>query len=70
MNLRVKEIAEAQGITMAMIARETGLARTTIQRYWKGYIQRPDNEVLRKLAAALKLSDWRELFGPDDADQA
>jgi transcriptional regulator with XRE-family HTH domain len=69
MNLRIKEIAEAQGLNMSTLAKASGLAYTTIHRYWKGYIQRPDNEVLRKLAAALKLSDWRELFGPDAADQ-
>jgi hypothetical protein len=40
----------------------TGVAYSTVFRYWHSYVMRPDPTVLKKLAEVLKVADWRTLI--------
>lgn len=62
MKLRVRALAEAQGYSIRKLSTVTGLAYTTVFRYWHDYISRPDPEVLKKLAQIFDVEDWRTLI--------
>jgi transcriptional regulator with XRE-family HTH domain len=62
MKLRIRELAEQPGYSIRKLSITTGLAYTTVFRYWHSYISRPDPEVLKKLAQLLEVSDWRTLM--------
>jgi hypothetical protein len=42
------------------------VAYSTVFRYWHNYIMRPDPTVLKKLAQALQVADWRDLIVDDE----
>ena len=62
MKLRIRELAQQQGYSIRKLSTTTGLAYTTVFRYWHSYISRPDPEVLKKLAQILGVEDWRTLM--------
>jgi len=55
LNLRVKEIAEQQGLNISQLAEKAGLSRDTIMKYWYNQTQRYDRQTLAILAAALNV---------------
>lgn len=50
---RVKEIAEKQGYTISTLHRAADVGYGTIESLWNGKTQRPDLEVLKKVASVL-----------------
>lgn len=64
--LQIKEIAQQRGYTIRSLHLATGVAYSTVFRYWHNYIMRPDPTVLKKLAQALQVADWRELIVDDE----
>lgn len=54
--LRVKEIAEKQGLNISQLARKADLDRRTIARIYKDPTQEISTLVLDKLATALNVS--------------
>lgn len=54
MRLRVKELAEAKGMTQDDLHYTARIDKRTIERYWNDTVQRPDRAVLEAFANALK----------------
>ena len=50
---RVKELAESKGYTISTLHRAADVGYGTIESLWNGKTQRPDLEVLKKVAAVL-----------------
>lgn len=54
--LRVKEIADQQGLNMAQLARKADIDQRTVRRIYRDPTQEISTVVLGKLAAALGVS--------------
>jgi len=50
---RVKEIAQTKGYTISTLHRAADVGYNTIESLWNGKTQRPDLEVLKKVASVL-----------------
>lgn len=62
MRLQIKDIAEQKGWSIRRLHLATGVAYSTVFRYWHNYVMRPDPTVLKKLAEVLGVADWRTLI--------
>lgn len=60
--LRVRELAEKQGVNQRQLAEKSGVSAQLINRYWNYQMQRVDLDALAKLAKALgcRLADLLE----------
>jgi len=63
---RVREIAEPERWSARRLAREAGLAYTTVQAIWSNTSRRADLDTLEKLARVLQVEPG-QLIGPGDA---
>ena len=54
--LRVKELAEKQGLNMAQLARKADIDQRTLRRIYRDPTQEISTHVLGKLATALNVS--------------
>lgn len=68
--LRVKEIAQAKGYTMARLARETSIDIKTLQKIWHKQNYNPLLTTLDKIAGALGVSTRDLLAEDEDRDSA
>jgi DNA-binding Xre family transcriptional regulator len=66
-HLRIKELAEAEGLNIKTLSEKAELAWTTVQPLWHETAKRYDHATLDRIAVALdvKVSD---LFGGDPID--
>ena len=67
--LRLRELAQAQDVTIAELQRRTGLTRSLIERYWRNTTKTINLMALGLLAEALQVSvndliTWE----PEDAE--
>ena len=60
--LQIKQIAQERGYSIRRLHLATGVAYSTVFRYWHNYVMRPDPTVLKKLAQTLEVADWRTLI--------
>lgn len=64
--IRLREIAEKQGLTQAKIAEMASVSPNTIRTYFYNQVQRPDLELLNKLCKVLGVSLYELLeYAPD-----
>lgn len=66
--LRIKELAEKQGINQKELADKSGVSAQLINRYWNYPMQRVELDALAKIAKALncKLADLIEVEGEEE----
>ena len=64
--LRLRELAEARGVTMAQLHRQSGLSRSQLRRYWQNQVKRPTPAVLDELAKILAVDPTELMFRPED----
>ncbi len=53
--LRVKELAQQQGLKQNALAERSGVTIQLLNRYWNNNVQRVDLDELEKIAAALNV---------------
>jgi DNA-binding Xre family transcriptional regulator len=70
--LRIREIAEKQGLNQKELADKSGVSAQLINRYWNYPMQRVELDALAKIAKALncKLADLIEVDDEDDGEKA
>jgi transcriptional regulator with XRE-family HTH domain len=51
--LRVKELAQQQGLKQHVLAERSGVTIQLLNRYWNNHVQRVDLEALEKIALVL-----------------
>ncbi len=66
--LRLREIAEAQGMNMSQVQRRTGLTMGAVRRYWHNQSGMVSLDALDKLAALLGMEPG-ELIGRGETPQ-
>lgn len=66
--LRISSAREIRGLTLDDIAREVGVAKSTIQRYEKGTITKIKLPVLQSIASALNVNPNWLIGNTDDPD--
>jgi transcriptional regulator with XRE-family HTH domain len=54
--IRIRDIAEARGITPTALARAAGLHPQTVRAFWKDPYRKTSTRVLGKIAEALNVS--------------
>jgi transcriptional regulator with XRE-family HTH domain len=59
----VREVAEAQGISLRMLAALTDLSETTLKKFWDNKEVNPTMETLKVIARELKVP-VEDLLGP------
>jgi len=62
--LRIKELAQQQGIRQNALAHKSGVTDQLLNRYWNNNVLRVDLKELDKIATALGVAPG-ELLGPD-----
>lgn len=62
--LRIKEIAQQQGIKQNALAQKSGVTDQLLNRYWNNNILRVDLAELEKIACALGVNPG-DLIAPD-----
>ena len=67
--LRVKEIAEAQGLNMHSLATKTGISYSTIVDVWHDRTRRIDKETLSRLCQALGVTPGELLIFEEEEDE-
>jgi transcriptional regulator with XRE-family HTH domain len=68
--LQLSELAEARGVTMAQLQRQSGLSRRQLRRYWENQVKRPNPAVLDALATILAVDPTELLLRPEqEADR-
>jgi transcriptional regulator with XRE-family HTH domain len=65
-HVRLRELAEARGVTMAQLHRQSGLSRSQLRRYWHDQVQRPTPAVIERLATLLAVYPAELLLGPEE----
>ena len=65
-HLRLRELAEERGLTMAQLHPQSGLSRSQLRRYWHDQVQRPTPAVLDTLAKILDVDPAELLFQPEE----
>lgn len=67
--LRIRELAEKQGLNQKELADKSGVSAQLINRYWNYPMQRVELDALAKIAKALncKLADLIDEEGEADA---
>lgn len=65
-HLRLGELAEARGVTLAQLQRQSGLSRRQLRRYWDHQVKRPNPAVLDKLATTLDVDPAELLLRPEE----
>jgi len=68
LQLKVAEVAQAQGMSQTSLQNASGLSRTTIQRYWHNHVRRVTFTSLYAIAQALNVS-FTDLFRGDETQQ-
>ena len=56
LRIRIREIAEARGITPTALARAAGLHPQTVRAFWKDPYKKTNTRILGKIADALNVS--------------
>lgn len=56
LKLRVKEVAQSQGINIQQLAERAKLSYDTVLKYWHNQVRRVDLSTLEALAIALNVS--------------
>jgi len=59
LRLKIREIAEQQGISCRQLARRSGLAESSVRRYWRDPGAHIRTDTLAILAHTLGVSPWR-----------
>lgn len=69
--LRIRELAEKQGLNQKELADKSGVSAQLINRYWNYPMQRVELDALAKIAKALKckLADLIEVEGESDSEE-
>lgn len=65
--LRVRQLAEAQNISITELTKKTGLAPMTVRGMWHDFTERLDRQTLAKIAQALGVEP-HELFVREQGD--
>lgn len=70
--LRIREIAEGQGISQIDLARKSGVTAQLVNRYWNYPMQRVELDALAKIARALgvQLADLIEVQDNEKVEDA
>lgn len=62
LNLRVRELAEAQGLNIQQLADRAGISYDTALKYWYNQVQRYDRRTLDAIARALRVKSLDLLY--------
>ena len=65
-HLRLRELAEVRGVTLAQLQRQSRLSRRQLRRYWHNQVKRPTPAVLDELATILDVDPTELLFRPEE----
>lgn len=63
--LRIKEIAQSQGLKQNALATKSGVTEQLLSRYWNNHVMRVDLHELDKIARALNVEPG-DLIGPSE----
>ena len=65
-HLRLRELAEERGVTLAQLNQQSKLSRSQLRRYWRDQVKQPNPAVLAELAKILDADPAELLLRPEE----